>query len=64
MLISSDFSAITDCRSMQSLFQAADNIAPNQSDRGAAVTSQCIDSFFLNFVLMLAIKQLSSARIE
>ena len=45
MLILSDFSAITDCRSMQGLFETADNITPSRRDRDAVVTSQCIDGF-------------------
>ena len=47
MLISSDFSEITDCRSMQDLFQVADNIAPRRRNRDAVVTSQCIDGIFI-----------------
>ena len=45
MLISSDFSAITDWRSMQGRFEAADNITPSRRDRDAIATSQYIDSF-------------------
>ena len=55
MLISSDFSAITDCRLMQGLFEAADSITPSRRNRYAVVTSQYIDSLF-NCVLMLATK--------
>ena len=55
MLISCDFSKITDYRSMQGLFLVADNITPSRRDRDAVVTSQCIDGFFY-FVLMLATK--------
>ena len=47
MLISCDFSEITGCRSMQGLFQVADNIAPRPRDRDAVVTSQCIDGIFI-----------------
>ena len=62
-LISRDFNAITDCRSMQGLFEAADNISPSRRDRDAVVTSQCLYSFFY-FVSMLATKQRFRARIE
>ena len=47
MLISSDFSEITDYRSMQDLFLVADNITSSRRDRDAVVTSQCIDGFFI-----------------
>ena len=50
MLIASDFSAITDCRSMQGRFEAADNITPSRRDRDAIDP----DSFY--FTLMLATK--------
>ena len=42
MLILSDFNAIPDCRSMQGLFKAADNITPSRRDRDAVVTSQSL----------------------
>ena len=54
---------ITHCRSMQGLFEAANNISPRHRDRDAVVTSQCLYSFFY-FVPMLATKQCFSARIE
>ena len=47
MLISSDFSKITDCRLMQGLFQVADNISPSRRDRDAVAMSQCIDGYFI-----------------
>ena len=49
-LISRDFSAITDCRLMQGIFEAADNISPSLRDRDAVVTSQCLHSFFVFFI--------------
>ena len=45
MLITRDFSATTDCRLMQGLFEEADNITPSRRDRDAVVTSQCVDNF-------------------
>ena len=54
---------ITDCRSMQGLFEASDDISPSRRDRDAVVTSQCLYSFFY-FVSVLATKQCFSARIE
>ena len=62
-LISRDFSAITDCESMQDLFEAVDNISLSRRDQDAVVTSQCLYSFF-HFVSMLASKQCFSARIK
>ena len=55
MLISNNVNTITDCRSMQGLFEAADNTKTSRHDQDAVVTSQSINSFF-NFVLMLATK--------
>ena len=63
-LILGDFSAITDCRSMQGLFEAADNISPSRRDRDAVVRSLCLNSFFFYFVPMLATKQRFNAQIE